>query len=69
MVTKYDYLSTCCNTDYSETRNTEQPQVYTTCVQCGQGEYTLTLETKLADVEQPVYQVASEAESEDLPVE
>ena len=52
MVTKYDYLSTCCNTDYSETRNETQAQVYSTCVQCGQGEYTLTLETKLADVPQ-----------------
>jgi len=69
MVTKYDYLSTCCNTDYSETRKETQPQVYSTCVQCGQGEYTLTAETKLADVEQPVYQVSAELESEDLPVE
>ena len=69
MVTKYDYLSTCCNTDYSETRKETQAQVYSTCVQCGQGEYTLTAETKLADVPQPVYQESAELESEDLPVE
>jgi hypothetical protein len=41
MVTKYDYVSTCCNTDYSETRDESNPQVYTICVQCGQGKYTL----------------------------
>lgn len=69
MATKYDYLSTCCKTDYSETRNLEQPQVYTTCVQCGQGEYTLTTETKLADVPEPVYVAPVEAELENLPVE
>jgi len=57
MVTKYDYLSTCCNTDYSETRNETQAQVYSTCVQCGQGEYTLKAETKLADVPEPAPQV------------
>jgi len=45
MVTKYNYVSTCCNTDYSETRNESQPQVYTICVQCGQGEYTLLAQT------------------------
>jgi len=49
MVTRYDYVSTCCKTDYSETRNAEQPQVYTTCVQCGQGEYTLTAQTELEE--------------------
>jgi len=47
MVTKYDYVSTCCKTDYSETRNETQAQVYSTCVQCGQGEYTLTAQTEL----------------------
>ena len=49
MTTKYDYVSTCCNTDYSETRNESQPQVYATCVQCGQGEYTLMAETVLPE--------------------
>ena len=67
MVTKYDYLSTCCKTDYSETRKETQPQVYSTCVQCGRGEYTLTTETKLADVEQPVYQAPSE--EQEIPTE
>ena len=57
MVTKYDYLSTCCNTDYSETRKETQAQVYSTCVQCGQGEYTLKAETKLADVPEATPQV------------
>ena len=69
MITRYDYVSTCCNTEYSETRKETQAQVYSTCVQCGQGEYTLTAETKLADVEQSVYQAPSEVELEDLPVE
>ena len=41
MVTRYEYKSTCCGTDYSETRNESDPQIYTTCVQCGQGKYTL----------------------------
>jgi hypothetical protein len=47
MVTKYDYLSTCCGTEYSETRLDTDPAIYTTCVQCGQGEYTLISETAL----------------------
>jgi len=50
MVTRYDYVSMCCKTDYSETRNAEQPQVYTTCVQCGQGEYELQTETILEEI-------------------
>jgi hypothetical protein len=41
MATRYEYISTCCNTGYSETRNESDPQIYATCVQCGQGEYTL----------------------------
>jgi hypothetical protein len=47
MTTKYDYISTCCNTGYSEIRDETQPQVYTTCVQCGQGAYDLVAETQL----------------------
>lgn len=49
MTTRYEYKSTCCNTDYSETRNESDPQIYTTCVQCGQGTYELINETKLED--------------------
>lgn len=55
MTTKYDYISTCCNTGYSETRDETQPPVYTTCVQCGQGTYDLVLETFIHETiqEQP----------------
>jgi hypothetical protein len=49
MIIRYEYVSTCCNTEYIETRNAEDPMVYSTCVQCGQGEYTLVAETKLED--------------------
>jgi hypothetical protein len=47
MATKYDYISTCCNTGYSEIRDETQPQVYSTCVQCGQGTYLPVAETVL----------------------
>ena len=47
MTIRYEYLSTCCNTGYIETRNEEDPQVYSTCVQCGQGEYELVNKVKL----------------------
>jgi hypothetical protein len=32
-----------------ETRNESDPQVFTTCVQCGQGGYELLNEVKLED--------------------
>jgi len=54
MTTRYEYLSTCCNTSYMETRNESDPQVFATCVQCGQGEYQEInqIEIDLPDEEQ-----------------
>ena len=49
MTTRYEYKSTCCNTSYMETRNESDPQVFATCVQCGQGKYELVNEVKLED--------------------
>jgi hypothetical protein len=49
MIIRYEYVSTCCNTGYIETRKVEDPMVYPTCVQCGQGEYTLVTETVLEE--------------------
>jgi len=49
MATRYEYNSTCCNTSYMETRQEYDPQVFTTCVQCGQGTYGLVNEVKLED--------------------
>ena len=53
MIKRYDYISNCCNTAYSETRDENQPQIYSSCVQCRQGEYVLQLETELEDLSQP----------------
>jgi len=47
MIIRYEYVSTCCNTGYIETRNEADPMVYSTCVQCGQGTYDLVGETTL----------------------
>ena len=52
MAIKYKYQSTCCNTEYIETRNETDPMIYSTCVQCGQGQYDLIMETKLENVQQ-----------------
>ena len=49
---------------YDEASDTFISPVYPT-----QGEYTLTAETKLADVPEPVYVAPVEAELENLPVE
>jgi len=46
---RYEYLSTCCNTGYIETRNENDPQVNTVCVQCGQGGYTLINQTFISE--------------------
>jgi hypothetical protein len=51
MATRYEYISTCCNTGYIETRSEEDPQVYTTCVQCGQGTYDLVQSTVLDPID------------------
>jgi len=45
---RYEYLSTCCNTGYIETRNENDPQVNTVCVQCGQGGYELVNQTLIS---------------------
>ena len=47
MATQYEYVSTCCNTGYIETRDKTQPMVYPVCVQCGQGTYNLVNEIQL----------------------
>lgn len=47
MSIRYEYVSTCCNTGYIETRDADQEMVYPVCVQCAQGEYTLISETVL----------------------
>ena len=49
MAIRYDYISVCCNTAYSETRDADQPMVYPSCVQCGQDGYTLVSETSLPE--------------------
>jgi len=50
MFYRYEYQSTCCNTGYIETRSENDPQVYTTCVQCGQGTYNLVNSTLLENL-------------------
>jgi hypothetical protein len=50
-----------------ETRNEEDPMVYPTCVQCGQGQYVLMAETKLEDLSQP-QEIPTEAD-ESIPLE
>jgi hypothetical protein len=60
MIKRYDYISNCCNTAYSETRDENQPQIYSSCVQCRQGEYVLQLETELEDLSQSQAQETSE---------
>ena len=64
MAIKYEYNSTCCSHFYVETRNESDAQVMTKCNVCGQGEYELTAETILEEINLP-----DEAKSEDLPVE
>jgi hypothetical protein len=60
MIKRYDYISNCCNTAYSETRDENQSQIYPSCVQCRQGEYVLQLETELEDLSQSQAQETSE---------
>jgi hypothetical protein len=67
MATRYEYQSNCCNKSYMETRNEEDPMIYPTCVQCGQGQYVLITETKLEDLSQP-QEVPTETD-ESIPLE
>jgi hypothetical protein len=69
MAIKYEYSSTCCSHYYIETRNNDDAQVVTKCNICGQGEYVETNRTEIESIIEPVYQVAVEAEPEDLAVE
>jgi hypothetical protein len=69
MAIKYEYSSECCSHYYIETRNAEDNQVVTKCNICGQGEYVETNRTEIESIIEPVYQVAVEAEPEDLAVE
>lgn len=64
MTVKYEYKSSCCGHEYAEQRGKDEPMFFPTCNKCGQGNYDLVSETKLADeievVPAPVEESVSE---------
>lgn len=69
MPIRYEYNSTCCNHFYMETRKPSDAQVVTKCNVCGQGEYVLTAQNEIESISESIYQVAVEAQVEDIAVE